>query len=70
MLIRRLDASATISAKGAGYWTTVCRDGSGPSAYPLSGGRGGCSVRDSGGGGNITSITFEFVFAFLLMTNS
>ena len=46
-----IDASSSIVAKGAGYQDLVCRDGSGPTAFPLSGGRGGCGVRDSGGGG-------------------
>ena len=46
-----IDATSGIFAKGAGYQDRLCRDGSGPAAYPASGGRGGCSVRDSGGGG-------------------
>jgi len=47
----RIDSGATITAKGAGYKTLLCHDGSGPTEFPLGGGRGGCSVRDSGGGG-------------------
>ncbi len=46
-----IDASSTITARGVGYRTVRCNDGSGPAAFPLSGGRGGCSVLDSGGGG-------------------
>jgi hypothetical protein len=44
-----VDATSEISAKGAGYSTPVCGDGTGPTA--TAGGRGGCSVLDSGGGG-------------------
>ena len=39
----------SIVADGRGYQPLVCQDGRGP--HPDSGGRGGCSVRDSGGGG-------------------
>jgi hypothetical protein len=46
-----VDATSGIFAKGSGYQTGLCLNGAGPSAYPLSGGRGGCGVRDSGGGG-------------------
>ncbi len=46
-----IDASSSVIAKGAGYQTPLCSNGSGPAAFPLSGGRGGCAVRDSGGGG-------------------
>jgi hypothetical protein len=45
----RVSGSAAIRADGAGYQGLVCGDGPGPNA--LAGGRGGCSVRDSGGGG-------------------
>jgi len=43
-----MDASSTIDARGTGWQTPLCSDG-----LPLnnSGGSGGCSVRDSGGGG-------------------
>ena len=44
-----VDGTSTISARGAGYQTPRCGDGAGPTA--TAGGRGGCSVRDSGGGG-------------------
>jgi MYXO-CTERM domain-containing protein len=46
-----IDATSQISAKGAGYQAQLCLNGSGPAAFPLSGGRGGCGVRDSAGGG-------------------
>jgi hypothetical protein len=46
-----IDAGGTIDARGAGYQARKCGDGSGPAAAPMSGGRGGCGVRDSGGGG-------------------
>ena len=46
-----IDKTSRITAKGGGYKADLCNDGPGPSAYPLSGGRGGCSVLDSGGGG-------------------
>jgi len=44
-----VDSTSTISARGAGYTTPLCSDGEGPTA--TAGGRGGCSVMDSGGGG-------------------
>jgi len=44
-----VDATSRITAKGTGYRGILCGDGEGPQL--LSGGRGGCSVRDSGGGG-------------------
>jgi len=44
-----IDATSRIVAKGAGYQTRICGDGSGPTA--AAGGQGGCAVRDSGGGG-------------------
>ncbi len=44
-----VDATSRIDARGAGYSTPRCADGSGPSG--VAGGQGGCSVRDSGGGG-------------------
>ncbi len=44
-----VDATSRIDARGAGYSTTRCGDGRGPSAS--AGGAGGCSVFDSGGGG-------------------
>jgi hypothetical protein len=43
-----VDETSSISAKGTGYQTVKCGNGDGPDA---SGGRGGCAVRDSGGGG-------------------
>jgi hypothetical protein len=43
-----VDATSRITAKGSGYRGVLCGDGEGPS---LAGGRGGCSVLDSGGGG-------------------
>jgi hypothetical protein len=46
-----IDATSKIVAKGAGYKTPLCGNGSGPSTFPAAGGRGGCSVKDSGGGG-------------------
>lgn len=46
-----IDATSKITAKGTGYRGVVCGDGEGPGFAPLSGGRGGCSVNDSGGGG-------------------
>lgn len=46
-----IDASSRIVAKGTGYRGLVCDDGEGPLTAPFSGGRGGCSVLDSGGGG-------------------
>ena len=44
-----IDATSRVTAKGSGYRGILCGDGEGPAA--LSGGRGGCSVLDSGGGG-------------------
>jgi len=44
-----VDASSSIDARGLGYQATQCEDGAGPNAD--AGGRGGCSVWDSGGGG-------------------
>ncbi len=44
-----IDATSRITAKGVGYQGQVCDDGPGPN--PLAGGKGGCSVLDSGGGG-------------------
>ena len=46
-----VDATSKILAIGAGYQTPICGNGSGPAAFPASGGRGGCAIRDSGGGG-------------------
>ncbi|MBL8680222.1 MAG: hypothetical protein JNK05_13690 [Myxococcales bacterium] len=46
-----IDATSSIVADGAGYQPARCRDGTGPMSAPASGGRGGCGVRDSGGGG-------------------
>ncbi|HVK70987.1 MAG TPA: hypothetical protein VM694_41310, partial [Polyangium sp.] len=46
-----IDATSRIVAKGAGYRGLLCNDGEGPATFPLSGGRGGCAVLDSGGGG-------------------
>ncbi|MBX7190419.1 MAG: VWA domain-containing protein [Sandaracinaceae bacterium] len=46
-----VDGTSTITARGAGYSTVQCGNGVGPATHPSSGGRGGCSVRDSGGGG-------------------
>ena len=44
-----VDATSSISARGAGYGVLRCGDGMGPAAD--AGGAGGCAVRDSGGGG-------------------
>jgi len=44
-----IDATSRINAKGAGYQTPLCGEGAGPNT--VAGGRGGCSVLDSGGGG-------------------
>ncbi len=44
-----IDASSRITARGAGYQGLICGDGPGPT--PSAGGKGGCSVLDSGGGG-------------------
>ncbi|MDI1476217.1 vWA domain-containing protein [Polyangium sp. y55x31] len=46
-----IDATSRIIAKGSGYRGLLCNDGEGPAMSPLAGGRGGCSVLDSGGGG-------------------
>ncbi|UJR83857.1 MopE-related protein [Sandaracinus amylolyticus] len=46
-----VDATSSIEARGAGYQPVICGNGSGPASAPLSGGRGGCAVLDSGGGG-------------------
>lgn len=47
----RVDARSRVTAKGAGYRGLTCDNGEGPNYAPLAGGRGGCAVRDSGGGG-------------------
>jgi hypothetical protein len=44
-----IDATSSITARGAGYSTLRCADGRG--ARVEAGGAGGCAVRDSGGGG-------------------
>ncbi|RYZ03211.1 MAG: hypothetical protein EOO73_28410 [Myxococcales bacterium] len=44
-----IDATSRITARGRGYQALLCDNGPGP--FTLSGGRGGCSVLDSGGGG-------------------
>ncbi|MDD9966116.1 MAG: VWA domain-containing protein [Myxococcales bacterium] len=44
-----VDATSSVSARGRGYQARQCMDGAGPS--DVAGGRGGCSVWDSGGGG-------------------
>ena len=44
-----VDSTSAIVAKGAGYQGLLCLNGPGPNL--TAGGRGGCSVRDSGGGG-------------------
>ena len=44
-----IDATSRITARGRGYQGAQCDNGPGPNA--TAGGRGGCSVRDSGGGG-------------------
>ena len=44
-----VDSKSIISADGAGYQPRLCDDGRGPTSS--AGGRGGCSVKDSGGGG-------------------
>ena len=46
-----VDATSRVVAKGAGYRGLTCNDGEGPAFAPSGGGRGGCSVIDSGGGG-------------------
>ena len=45
----RCRTSSNVTARGAGYQPVLCGDGPGP--YTASGGRGGCALRDSGGGG-------------------
>lgn len=44
-----IDRSSRITAKGSGYQRQLCDNGAGPNA--TAGGRGGCAVKDSGGGG-------------------
>ena len=44
-----VDSASSIVADGAGYQPRLCDNGGGPNA--TAGGRGGCSVKDSGGGG-------------------
>jgi hypothetical protein len=44
-----LDSTSKISVRGAGYRGRLCDSGDGMNG--TEGGRGGCSVRDSGGGG-------------------
>ena len=44
-----VDAKSSISADGSGYQPLVCDNGAGPNS--TAGGRGGCAVMDSGGGG-------------------
>jgi hypothetical protein len=44
-----VDSTSAIVARGAGYQGALCLNGAGPNS--IAGGRGGCSVRDSGGGG-------------------
>lgn len=44
-----VDSSSTIDARGAGYHGRTCYHGDGPTR--VAGGRGGCAVMDSGGGG-------------------
>ncbi len=44
-----VDATSRITARGQGYQTRRC--GNGDAMTPTGGGRGGCAVRDSGGGG-------------------
>ena len=44
-----VDASSRVTADSAGYQRRLCDDGPGPNSK--AGGRGGCSVKDSGGGG-------------------
>jgi hypothetical protein len=46
-----IDATSRITAKGRGYRARTCNDGEGPAFAPFAGGRGGCAVLDSGGGG-------------------
>ncbi|HEX4352013.1 MAG TPA: hypothetical protein VHZ95_03845, partial [Polyangiales bacterium] len=44
-----LDSTSKISVRGSGYQGQLCDAGDGMT--PTEGGRGGCAVRDSGGGG-------------------
>ncbi len=44
-----IGANSRITARGRGYQTRICGNGTGPNA--TAGGRGGCALRDSGGGG-------------------
>jgi MYXO-CTERM domain-containing protein len=44
-----IDATSSIVADGRGYQPKLCDHGPGPN--PTAGGRGGCAVLDSGGGG-------------------
>ncbi len=44
-----VDATSTITARGTGYQTPLCGDGVQPAGNLAA---GGCSVRDSGGGGS------------------
>ncbi len=44
-----VDPTSKIVARGTGYQPALCSDGRGPN--DTAGGRGGCSVMDSGGGG-------------------
>ena len=46
-----IDKTSRVTVKGGGYKADLCNDGPGPASNPLAGGRGGCSVLDSGGGG-------------------
>ncbi len=45
----RVDATSAVMADGRGYQPVLCEHGPGP--YSTAGGRGGCAVYDSGGGG-------------------
>ncbi len=47
----RVDQTSRVTAKGKGYQGVDCDNGAGPVFELLAGGRGGCAVRDSGGGG-------------------
>ncbi|HUQ03463.1 MAG TPA: MopE-related protein [Kofleriaceae bacterium] len=44
-----IGANSRITARGRGYQTRICGDGTGPTV--AAAGKGGCSLRDSGGGG-------------------
>ncbi len=44
-----IDSTSAIIATGAGYQAELCQNGAGPTSD--GGGRGGCAVADSGGGG-------------------